>query len=153
MELQGDIAIPARRDVVYAALNDPHVLKECIPGCEEFTRVAPDRFEVRVGFRIGPLKAAFSGFVTLDPIDPPERFALIAEGKGEKAGFAQGGAEVTLLTRGAGTVLVYAARAQTGGRIARLGGRLVQAAAQRFADTFFTRFAERVAARTPDAAR
>ncbi|WP_212525905.1 carbon monoxide dehydrogenase subunit G [Actibacterium sp. MT2.3-13A] len=144
MELQDEITIHAPRDVVYAALNDPEILKECIPGCEELIKHSDTELEAKVVLKIGPVKARFGGNVTLNPENPPERFSLTGEGSGGAAGFAKGGAEVVLEDHGAETVLKYTARAEIGGKLAQLGSRLVQSTAKKLAAKFFTAFAERV---------
>lgn len=144
MELQDEITIPAPRDVVYAALNDPEVLKDCIPGCEELIKHSDTELEAKVVLKIGPVKARFGGKVTLNPENPPERFSLSGEGSGGAAGFARGGAEVVLEERGAETLLKYTAKAEIGGKLAQLGSRLVQSTAKKLAAKFFTAFAERV---------
>jgi len=144
MELQDEITIPAPRDVVYAALNDPEVLKDCIPGCEELIRHSETELEAKVVLKIGPVKARFGGTVTLNPENPPQRFSLTGEGSGGAAGFAKGGAEVELEEQGAETVLKYTAKAEIGGKLAQLGSRLVQSTAKKLAAKFFKAFAERV---------
>ena len=144
MELKDEILIEAPRDVVYAALNDPDILKDCIPGCEELIKHSDTELEAKVVLKIGPVKAKFGGNVTLNPENPPERFSLTGEGNGGAAGFAKGGAEVTLSEQGGGTLLAYDASAQIGGKLAQLGSRLVQGTAKKLAGKFFTSFAERV---------
>lgn len=144
MELKEEIVIPAPRDEVYAALNDTEVLRECIPGCEELTRVSDDQLEAKVVLKIGPVKARFAGTVTLDDSGAPERFSLQGEGNGGAAGFAKGGADVTLTEVDGGTQLSYEARADIGGKLAQLGSRLVQSTAKKLAAKFFVKFAETV---------
>ena len=142
MELQDEIRIDAPRDKVYAGLNDPEILKECIPGCEELVKHSDTELEAKVVLKIGPVKAKFGGNVTLDPINPPEKFALNGEGSGGIAGFAKGGAEVELIEDGDGTILRYNAKADVGGKIAQLGSRLVTSTSKKLAGKFFERFAE-----------
>ncbi|MFG5383270.1 MULTISPECIES: CoxG family protein [unclassified Yoonia] len=144
MELKDEILIEAPRDVVYAALNDPEILKDCIPGCEELIKHSDTELEAKVVLKIGPVKAKFSGNVTLNPENPPEHFSLTGEGNGGAAGFAKGGADVTLTEQDGGTLLAYNANAQIGGKLAQLGSRLVQGTAKKLAGKFFTSFAERV---------
>ncbi|MCC5970838.1 MAG: carbon monoxide dehydrogenase subunit G [Pararhodobacter sp.] len=144
MELQDEILINAPRDVVYAALNDPEVLKACIPGCEELIKHSDTDLEARVVLRIGPVKARFGGKVTLNPENPPERFSLTGEGSGGAAGFARGGAAVDLEARGDQTLLRYDAKAEIGGKLAQLGSRLIQSTAKKLAASFFTAFAKEV---------
>lgn len=146
MELKEEITIPAPRDEVYAALNDTDVLKECIPGCEELTRVSDTDLEAKVVLKVGPVKARFSGKVTLDQTGAPETFSLQGEGNGGAAGFAKGGATVTLTEVEDGTLLAYDAKADIGGKLAQLGSRLVQSTAKKLAAKFFVKFAETVTA-------
>ncbi|WP_298855497.1 carbon monoxide dehydrogenase subunit G [uncultured Ruegeria sp.] len=142
MELTDEIRISAPRDVVYRALNDPEVLKDCIPGCEELTQNSPTELEAKVVLKIGPVKARFSGEVTLDTTNAPDRFSLTGEGKGGAAGFAKGGAEVTLTEDGDETVLTYTAKVDVGGKIAQLGSRLIAGTAKKLSGKFFTSFGE-----------
>jgi carbon monoxide dehydrogenase subunit G len=144
MELQDEILIKAPRDVVYAALNDPEVLRAAIPGCEELLKHSDTDLEAKVLLKIGPVKARFSGKVTLNPENPPERFTLTGEGSGGAAGFARGGAEVTLEDHGTDTLLRYTAKAEIGGKLAQLGSRLIQGTAKKLAGNFFAAFAEQV---------
>lgn len=137
MELHDEILIKAPRDQVYAALNDPEVLRACIPGCEELVKRSETDLEARVLLKIGPMKALFSGRVTLDPEDPPAHFSLTGEGSGGVAGFAKGGADVTLEDRGAETLVSYRAKAEIGGKLAQLGSRLVVATARKLSASFF----------------
>lgn len=145
MELQEEIRIEAPRDRVYAALNDPEILRQCIPGCEEIVQHSPTELEAKVVLKIGPVKARFAGNVTLDPSNAPDSFSLSGEGKGGAAGFAKGGADVSLSEDGAATVLAYTARAEIGGKIAQLGSRLIHGTAKKLSGAFFTKFAEVVA--------
>lgn len=142
MELEDEIRIKAPRSKVYAGLNDPEILKECIPGCEELVKHSDTELEAKVVLKIGPVKAKFGGNVTLDPINPPEKFALSGEGSGGIAGFAKGGAEVELIEDGDETILRYNAKADVGGKIAQLGSRLVTSTSKKLAGKFFERFAE-----------
>ncbi|MEM6942005.1 MAG: carbon monoxide dehydrogenase subunit G [Pseudomonadota bacterium] len=144
MELNDEIVINAPRDVVYAALNDAEVLQACIPGCEELIKTSDTELEARVVLKIGPVKAKFKGKVTLDPDNPPEHFSLTGEGNGGAAGFAKGGAEVTLTEHEDGTLLRYDAKADIGGKLAQLGSRLVQGTAKKLSAKFFESFAEKV---------
>ncbi|MFD0911035.1 MULTISPECIES: SRPBCC family protein [Ruegeria] len=148
MELTDEIRIAAPRDAVYRALNDPEVLRECIPGCEELTQTAPNELEAKVVLKIGPVKARFAGEVTLDQTNAPDGFSLVGEGKGGAAGFAKGGADVTLTEDGDETVLTYTAKVDVGGKIAQLGSRLIAGTAKKLSGKFFTRFGEVVAAQT-----
>ncbi len=142
MELKDEIVINAPQDVVYAALNDPEILKECIPGCEELIKHSDTELEAKVVLKIGPVKARFSGNVTLSPDAPPERFSLSGEGNGGAAGFAKGGAVVELEPHEDGTLLRYDAKAEIGGKLAQLGSRLIQGTAKKLASKFFQNLAD-----------
>lgn len=137
MDLQDEILIPAPRDAVYAALNDPEVLRKCIPGCEELTKISDTDLEAKVMLKVGPVKARFAGKVKLNPENPPERFTLSGEGNGGVAGFAKGGADVHLEDRGVETLLTYNAKAEIGGKLAQLGNRLVHGTARKLSASFF----------------
>ena len=119
MEMQGEQRIPAPRDVVWAALNDPEVLKECIPGCQSVEKTSDTGFSATVVAKVGPVSAKFSGKVTLSDIDPPNGYTISGEGQGGVAGFGKGGAKVSLSDDGAGTLLRYTATAQVGGKLAQ----------------------------------
>ncbi|MAS04830.1 MAG: carbon monoxide dehydrogenase [Ahrensia sp.] len=140
MEMKEEIRIEAPVPVVFAALNDPGVLRQCIPGCEDLVEQADNVMEARVSLRIGPVKARFTGKVTLDTAGAPHRFSLAGEGSGGIAGFAKGGADVGLRPEGEATVLAYEARAEIGGKIAQLGSRLVDSTARKLSGQFFARF-------------
>ncbi|SMO71916.1 CoxG family protein [Ruegeria faecimaris] len=142
MELSDEIRIAAPRDVVYEALNNPDILQECIPGCEELTQSSPQDLEAKVVLKIGPVKARFAGQVTLDKSKAPDGFSLQGEGKGGAAGFAKGGADVTLTEDGSETVLAYTAKVDVGGKIAQLGSRLIAGTAKKLSGKFFTRLGE-----------
>jgi carbon monoxide dehydrogenase subunit G len=146
MELTDEIHINAPKDVVYAALNDPEVLKQCIPGCEELIQHSPTELEAKVVLKIGPVKAKFAGTVTLDTANAPDAFSLSGQGNGGVAGFAKGGADVTLTEQDGGTLLRYDAKADVGGKIAQLGSRLIKGTAQKLSGQFFTKFGEVVEA-------
>lgn len=145
MELKGEYRIPAPRDTVWEKLNDPDVLRQCIPGCEELEQTADDEFAAKVRAKVGPVNARFSGSVKLKDLDPPKGYTISGEGKGGAAGFAKGSAKVDLEEDGNDTVLRYDADAQVGGKLAQLGSRLIQGTSQKMADDFFTRFVEIVA--------
>lgn len=140
MDLSDELVIPAPRARVYAALNDPEILRRCIPGCEELVKHSDTELEAKVVLKVGPVKARFSGKVTLSPDNPPETFSLSGEGNGGVAGFAKGGATVTLEDRGDETLLRYEAKAEIGGKLAQLGSRLIQGTAKKLAATFFDDF-------------
>lgn len=142
MELSDKVVIAAPRDEVYRALNDPETLEACIPGCEELVKKSDTEFEARVLLKIGPVKARFTGTVTLDPSGAPEHFSLQGEGSGGTAGFAKGGADVHLAEEAGETTLSYEARADIGGKLAQLGSRLVQSTAKKLSNQFFRNFAK-----------
>ncbi len=145
MELKGEYRIPAPRETVWKALNDPDVLRQCIPGCQELEQTADDEFAAKVRAKVGPVNATFSGSVKLSDLDPPKGYTISGEGKGGAAGFAKGSAKVALDEQGDETVLSYTADAQVGGKMAQLGSRLIQGTAQKMADEFFSNFVEQVA--------
>ena len=142
LELSDEILISAPRDRVYAALNDAAILQQCIPGCEELIQHSPTDLEAKVVLKIGPVKARFGGKVTLDTTSAPAGFSLRGEGSGGVAGFAKGGAVVTLEDLGQDTMLRYTASADVGGKIAQLGSRLIMGTARKLAGNFFETFAE-----------
>ena len=140
MELQDEITIPVSRDKVYEALNDVAVLKACIPGCEELEREGENDLVAKVTLKVGPVKAKFGGRVTLDPSKAPDAFSLSGEGDGGIAGFAKGGADVELVEDGQQTILRYTAKAEIGGKLAQLGGRLITSTAKKLSKMFFEKF-------------
>ena len=147
MEMTGEYRIAAPRERVWAALNDPEMLKACIPGCESLEKTSDTEMTAAVTAKVGPVKAKFTGAVTLSNIRPPEGYTISGEGKGGVAGFAKGGADVALAEDGAdATILKYAAKAQVGGKLAQLGARLIDSTAKKMADEFFGAFAAKVAA-------
>lgn len=152
MEMTGEYRIPAPREAVWAALNDPFVLQSCIPGCESLERGAENEFKATVRTKIGPVSARFSGKVTLSDFDPPKSYRISGEGQGGAAGFAKGGAVVNLEEDGAGTILRYAADAQVGGKLAQIGSRLIDGTAKKLADEFFEAFAAKVGGMADSAA-
>ena len=141
MELKGAYRIPAPREVVWDMLNDPDILRACLPGCESLEGSAADGFSARVTTKIGPVKATFNGSVALSNVHPPEGYTIGGEGKGGVAGFAKGSADVALAEEGDGTLLTYVANAQVGGKLAQLGSRLIDSTAKKLADQFFSCFA------------
>ena len=141
MEFQGRYQVPAAPELVWAGLNDPEILKACIPGCEEISKTSPTDFLATATLKIGPVKARFKGKVALSELDPPTRCVLSGEGQGGMAGFAKGSAEVHLSPEGGGTALSYTAHASVGGKLAQIGQRLIDGAAKQIADDFFGRFA------------
>lgn len=144
MDLTGEYVIAADRPAVWEALNDPEVLRACIPGCQSLEMTSPTEMEATVVTKIGPVKAKFSGEVTLSNIDAPRSYTISGEGKGGIAGFAKGGADVRLDEIPEGTKLSYSVKAQVGGKLAQLGSRLIDSTAKKLADQFFRDFAERV---------
>ncbi|TFL16674.1 CoxG family protein [Jannaschia formosa] len=144
MKMTGTRTIAAPPATVYAALLDPEVLRDSIPGCTELTGSAQEGFDAVVTQKVGPVKATFKGRVQIDDQNPPNALHLSGEGKGGPAGFAKGGATVTLAAVAEGTKLDYDVDASVGGKIAQLGARVVDAFAARMADQFFTRFQEKV---------
>ncbi|MEM7427693.1 MAG: carbon monoxide dehydrogenase subunit G [Pseudomonadota bacterium] len=146
MELKGEQIIKAPRDIVFAALNDPDILKESIPGCQSLTKVSDTEMEAEVGLKIGPVKATFKGAVELSNIKAPESYTIAGEGKGGAAGHAKGGADVSLREESDHTVLSYDVKAQVGGKLAQLGSRLIDSTARKLSAQFFTRFGKIVEA-------
>jgi uncharacterized protein len=149
MEIKGEYKITAPRDKVFAALNDQAILQACIPGCESLDKLSDTEMTAKVRLRIGPVSAAFSGKVTLSDLDPPNGYKITGEGQGGVAGFAKGGAVVTLTEDGPDTLLKYDVDAQVGGKIAQVGARLIAGTAKKLADQFFSKFAESVGAPPP----
>ena len=148
MELSDEIEISVPIQAVYDALNNVDILKKCIPGCEELVRKSDDQLEAKVVLKVGPVKARFSGQVTLDASGGPEKFSLSGQGNGGAAGFAKGGADVTLSKKGNCTILSYKAKAEIGGKLAQLGSRLIQSTAKKLATKFFKSFSEVVVEET-----
>ena len=142
MDMTGEERIAASRATVWAALNDVEVLKQCIPGCESLEKQSDSEMTARVKLQVGPVSARFSGKVTLSEIDPPNGYRIAGEGSGGTAGHAKGGALVRLVEDGDGTILHYEARADVGGKLAQLGGRLIDATARKLAGEFFSKFGE-----------
>ncbi len=149
MQFKGRYLIPAPPEQVWAALNDPDVLRQCIPGCERIEKSDPTHFSATATLKIGPVKASFKANIALEDLDPPRRCTLKGEGQGGVAGFARGSAEVLLERGEGGTTLSYAADAAIGGKLAQIGQRLIDGAAKQIADDFFVRFREAVSAMPP----
>lgn len=146
MDMSGEYLIPAPRETVWNALNDPEILKLCIPGCEEVEKTSETSFAAKVVAKVGPVRAKFAGKVTLSDIDPPNAYTISGEGTGGAAGFAKGGARVSLSDDPIGTKLVYTVDATVGGKLAQIGSRLIDSAARKMANDFFGKFAEIVGA-------
>ncbi|WP_108835757.1 CoxG family protein [Tateyamaria sp. Alg231-49] len=143
MELADEIIINAPKERVYLALNNPEILQQCIPGCEELIKHSDSELEAKVVLKVGPVKAKFSGNVQLDTSGAPDGFSLTGQGNGGAAGHAKGGADVTLTADGPDTtILRYEAKAEIGGKLAQLGSRLIQGTAKKLAAKFFKSFAE-----------
>lgn len=145
MDMNDSQRIEAPREVVWAALNDPEVLKACIPGCESINKLSDTEMEASVVLKIGPVKASFGGKVSFSNIDPPNGYTISGEGQGGVAGHARGGADVRLEADGEATILHYDVKAEVGGKIAQLGSRLIDSTAKKLAGEFFSNFAEQVA--------
>ena len=150
MDISGEYRIAAPRDTVWDALNDPDILRQCIPGCQSLEKTGDNTLEAKVTTKIGPVKANFAGAVELQDLNPPESYKIVGEGKGGVAGYAKGGADVHLAEDGAETILTYKADANVGGKIAQLGSRLIQSTAKKMADEFFGKFSELVAAKAAE---
>jgi carbon monoxide dehydrogenase subunit G len=149
MEMTGEFRIPAPRQRVWEGLNDPEILKQCIPGCQSLEKVSDTEFDGRVVASVGPVRATFGGKVTLSDLDPPQSYTISGEGSGGVAGFARGGAKVNLADEGSATLLSYAVQAQVGGRLAQVGSRLVDGVARKMANDFFGQFAAVMAPEQP----
>ncbi|PWC34340.1 carbon monoxide dehydrogenase subunit G [Azospirillum sp. TSO35-2] len=150
MDMSGSHRIEASRAAVWAALNDPDILRQCIPGCEEVVKQSDTEMTAKVVAKVGPVSAKFAGKVTLSDLDPPNGYTITGEGSGGAAGFGKGGATVSLASEGEGTgeatILTYTAKAQVGGKLAQIGSRLVDATARKMAEEFFARFSQIVGA-------
>jgi carbon monoxide dehydrogenase subunit G len=151
MDMSGDRIIPAPRDVVWRALNDPAVLKAAIPGCQELEMTGDQAMRAVAVVKVGPVQARFAGKVNLHDIDAPNAYRIEGEGQGGVAGFAKGGAAVRLSDAEGGTKLTYDVHAQVGGKLAQLGGRMIDATAKQMADAFFSRFAAEIKRQQSDA--
>src|SRR6516225_4629282 len=146
MTMTGEVKLPADKATVWAKLNDPEVLKACIPGCQELVKEGDTAFRAVTKLAIGPVKATFKGKVTLSDIDAPNGYTITGQGEGGIAGFAKGGAKVSLAdAEGGGTTLAYDVQANVGGKIAQLGSRLIDGVAKKMSDAFFANFAKAVA--------
>ncbi len=144
MTMSGEVQLPASREAVWAKLNDPEVLKGCVPGCEQLDKISETEFQAIASIKIGPVKARWKGKVRLSDFDPPNSYKISGEGEGGVAGFAKGGATVALAEKDGGTLLSYNVEAQIGGKLAQLGQRLINSAAKKTADDFFANFAKAV---------
>jgi len=144
MTMTGEVQLPASRETVWAKLNDPVVLKSCVPGCEQLDKLSDTEFQAVASIKVGPVKARWKGKVRLSDLDPPNGYRISGEGEGGVAGFAKGGATVALAEKDGGTLLSYNVEAQIGGKLAQLGQRLINSAAKKTADDFFANFANAV---------
>lgn len=151
MKMSGEEVVPASVQAVWNALNDPQVLKQCIPGCESITRTGDNAFSARVVAKVGPVKAGFNGNVQLKDLNPPHSYRIEGKGEGGLAGFASGGANVRLEEVPEGTKLLYDVDAQIGGKLAMLGARLIDSTAQSMAGQFFDKLAKLAASAAPAA--
>ena len=141
MTMTGEVTLPADRPTIWRALNDPEVLKACIPGCQSLERTGENGFAATAKLKIGPVSATFKGNVELTDLDPPNGYKINGEGQGGIAGSAKGGAAVKLSDAPeGGTVLSYNVEANVGGKIAQLGARLIDGTAKKLADQFFANF-------------
>jgi carbon monoxide dehydrogenase subunit G len=141
MTMTGEIQLDASREEVWEKLNNPSVLKACIPGCEELEKTEDHGFRAVAKMKVGPVSTRFRGKVTLSDLDPPNGYMISGEGEGGVAGFAKGGAKVDLVEREGGTLLSYRVHAQIGGKLAQLGQRLINGTAKKLADEFFANLA------------
>src|SRR5258707_4515049 len=139
MDMTGEFRIPAPRRKVWEALNDPEILKQSIPGCEEIEKISPTELAAKVTAKVGPVKARFGGKVTLSDLDPPNGYKITGEGSGGAAGFAKGGATVRLAGDRDCTRLTYVVEAHGGRKLARIGSRLIDASARQNVGGLLTR--------------
>jgi uncharacterized protein len=153
MVMNGEVQLPAPRQLVWEKLNDTEALKASIPGCETLEKLSDNEFQAVATNKVGPVKARFKGKVRLSDLDPPNGYRISGEGDGGVAGFAKGGATVALTDKDGGTLLTYNVEAQIGGKLAQLGQRLVNGAAKKLADQFFTKFAAQFAPPTGEATK
>jgi len=140
MDMTGVERIPAKREIVWEALNSPGVLRKCIPNCEALERTSPTELVATVKLKIGPISTNFKANVTLSNLNPPESYTISFEGQGGIAGFAKGSSDVTLVEEGDETVLSYAIKAQMGGKLAMLGSRMLDSSTKKLAEQFFKKF-------------
>jgi uncharacterized protein len=150
MELKGSVTIPAAPEQVWQALNDPEVLRLCIPGCEEVRQISVQEMHARLLLKMGPVRANFVGKVLLTDVRPPLGYTLNFEGSGGSAGFARGSSVITLTPVADGTQLDYTAQASVAGKLGQIGGRLMDASARQLADRFFAAFKAQLTETTAD---
>jgi uncharacterized protein len=152
MDMSGERQLAASRTTVWAALNDPEVLRQCIPGCESLEKQSATEMTARVKLQIGPVRAVFNGKVRLSDLNPPNSYRITGEGSGGVAGYAKGGANVALSDEDGGTLMRYDVKADVGGKLAQLGGRLIDSTSKKLADEFFEKFSRLVGGPAPPAA-
>ena len=152
MEMKDEVVIRADRRTVWENLNDPDVLRDCIPGCKDLEQTESGGMTATVVAKVGPVKATFKGEVELENLNPPESYTIQGEGKGGIAGFAKGGADVRLEEIAEGTILHYDVQAKVGGKLAQIGNRLIDSTAKKLANEFFANFKARVEGPEADAA-
>ncbi len=145
MEMTGEQLIPASQQHTWDALNDPEILKACVPGCDSIEKTGENEYLVLMVARVGPVSAKFKGKLALSDLDPPNSYSIAFEGQGGAAGFGKGSAQVRLAPEGEGTRLAYSVKASVGGKLAQIGSRLVDAAAKKIANDFFQAFNDKVA--------
>ncbi len=144
MKLRGEHHIPASRQAVWKALNDADMLRACLPGCETLEKISDTEMTAKITTKIGPVRATFTGAVTLSDLDPPIGYKLSGEGQGGAAGFASGSASVNLSERDGGTLLHYEVEAKVGGKLAQIGSRLIDSVTKKLAAQFFTSLVEKL---------
>jgi carbon monoxide dehydrogenase subunit G len=149
MEMTGEQLIAADRQTVWNALNDPDILRRCIPGCQELVKRSDTEMTATAVIKVGPISAKFEGDVTLSELDPPNGYRISGEGRGGVAGHAKGGALVQLIAQGDQTLLRYEVAAQVGGKLAQLGGRMIDATARTMSAAFFKKFAQELSGDSP----
>lgn len=147
MDFTGEERIAASRAAVWAALNDPDILRRCIPGCEAMERISPNEFAATIKVKFSLFSVTFHGALLLSNVDAPQSYTLSAEGKGGIAGFAKGSADVIMEEDGGETVLLYRGGAELGGKLAQFGSRLLDSSARKLADRFFSNFNAAVVAK------
>ncbi len=145
MEMTGEQLILASQQQTWDALNDPEILKACVPGCDSIEKTGENEYLVLMVARVGPVSAKFKGKLALSDLDPPNSYSIAFEGQGGAAGFGKGGAQVRLAPEAEGTRLTYSVKASVGGKLAQIGSRLVDAAAKKIANDFFQAFNDKVA--------
>ena len=147
MKMNGEIRVPTDRETVWRALNDPEVLKECLPGCQEIEKTSDTEMTATLVIKVGPVKATFAGGVTLSDLDPPNGYTISGQGQGGAAGFASGEAKVRLVADGGETVVHYDVDAKVGGKLAQIGSRLIDSTAKKLSKQFFDSLAEKLGRR------